>query len=303
MSTLAVAGHTVRRLGFGAMSLTGPGVWGPPVDPRGARELVRTAVELGVDLIDTADAYGPGSSEEAIAEALHPYPAGVLVATKGGLVRQGPGRWSKDASPEHLRRACHESLRRLRVERIELYQLHAVDPRVPLEESLGSLVELREEGKIAHVGVCNVTRGELEQALAVTDVASVQNRYSLADCSSHDVLQLCEARAIPFLPWAPLAKGYLTRPGGRLERLATRHGATPGQIALAWLLHDSPVTIPIPGTSSAQHLAENVSAGVIRLDPAEVAELGSGLLLGYEARRLARRLRAGAGRVRRAVRS
>jgi len=301
--TVAVGGRDLRRLGFGAMSLTGPGVWGPHPDPAAVRTLLRDVVELGVDLIDTADAYGPGRSEEAIADALHPYPSGLLVATKGGLVRQGPGRWSKDGRPEHLRGACDESLRRLRLDRIELYQLHAVDARVPLEESLGALVELRDAGKIAHIGVCNVTLPELERSLAVTDIASVQNRYSLADRSSQDVLALCEQRGIPFLTWSPLAKGYLAQPGGRVEHIAERRGVTPGQLALAWLLHVSPATVPIPGTASREHLAENVAASSIALASTEVAELGSAPLLGYEARRLAKKVRASAGRIKQAVRS
>jgi aryl-alcohol dehydrogenase-like predicted oxidoreductase len=291
----------VRRIGLGTMGLTGSGVWGPPADRDAALDLLRTAVRLGVDLVDTADAYGPGVSEELVAEALHPYPPETLVATKGGLVRHGPGRWAKDASREHLRRACHESLRRLRLDCIDLYQLHAIDPRVPLEESLGALVELRDEGKIRHVGVCNVTREELERALAVTDVVSVQNRYSLADRSSQDVLDACGARGIAFLPWAPLAKGYLARRDGRVDREAALRGVTPAQLALAWLLHRSPVVLPIPGSSSRPHLVENLEAAAIPLRPEDVAGLAARPLAGYEARRLLRRARVGAGRLRRAL--
>jgi aryl-alcohol dehydrogenase-like predicted oxidoreductase len=282
------------------MQLTGPGVWGAPPDRGEALRLLRRAVDLGVELFDTADAYGPNECELLVADALHPY-RDLVVATKGGLRRHGPGRWSKDGRPAHLKAACEESLRRLRVDCIELYQLHAVDPAVPLEESLGALAELRAAGKIRRIGICNVTSGELERALSVVPVVSVQNRFSVADRSAADVLEACEARGIAFVAWAPLAKGYLTRPAGRLGRTAAASGATPGQLALAWVLGRSPVTIPIPGTASPAHLEDNVGAAGLRLSADEIAALARPLP-GYEARALARRMRVRAGRVRSAVR-
>jgi aryl-alcohol dehydrogenase-like predicted oxidoreductase len=290
----------VGRLGYGTMQLTGPGVWGPPPDRAEAVRLLRRAVELGVGFFDTADAYGPHECELLVAEALHPY-RDLVVATKGGLRRQGPGRWSKDGRPAHLKAACEESLRRLRVDCIELYQLHAVDPAVPLEESIGALDELRAAGKIRRIGICNVTAGGLERALAVAPVVSVQNRFSVADRSSADVLERCERRGISFVAWAPLAKGYLARGAGRLARAAAAAGATPGQVALAWVLERSPVAIPIPGTASPAHLEENVGAAALRLSAEEIAALARPLP-GYETRALARRLRVRAGRVKAAVR-
>ena len=281
------------------MQLTGPGVWGAPPDRREALRLLWRAVDLGVDFFDTADAYGPAECELLVAEALHPY-RDLLVATKGGLRRQGPGRWSKDGRPEHLKAACEESLRRLRVDCIELYQLHSVDPAVPLEESLGALAELQAEGKIRRVGVCNVSAGGLERALSVVSVVSVQNRFSVADRSSADVLEACEARGIAFIAWAPLAKGYLARAAGRLRRTAAARGATPGQLALAWVLKRSRVTIPIPGTSSVDHLEENVGAARIVLREDDLAALERPLI-GYESRVLLRKARRRAGRLRRAV--
>jgi pyridoxine 4-dehydrogenase len=282
------------------MQLTGPGVWGAPPDRAAAVRLLRRAVDLGVELFDTADAYGPDENELLVADALHPY-RDLVVATKGGLRRHGPRRWSKDGRPAHLRAACEESLRRLRVDCIELYQLHAVDPAVPLEESLGALADLRAAGKIRRIGICNVTFDELERALAVVPLVSVQNRFSVAERSAADVVDRCEARGIAFLAWAPLAKGYLTRPSGRLARAAAARNATPGQVALAWVLARSPVTIPIPGTSSPAHLEENVGAAGLRLDADEVAALAKPIP-GYEARALVRRLRVRAGRVKVAVR-
>src|SRR5438270_463181 len=228
-------GPEVNRLGFGAMRLTGRGIWGEPPDREAARGVVRRAVELGVDLSDTADSYGPAVSEEIIADALHPYPDGLVIATKGGLTRSGPGRWDRDGRPEHLREACEGSLRRLRLDAIEVYQLHAVDPKVPLEESVGTLIELRDAGKIRRIGLSNVTVEELERALALTAVVTVQNRYNLADRSSENVLEACAARRIGFIPWFPLATGELARPSGTLEEIARRHDATPAQVALAWL--------------------------------------------------------------------
>lgn len=287
---------SVGRLGFGTMQLTGPGVWGAPPDRGEALRLLRRAADLGVELFDTADAYGPAECELLVADALHPY-RDVLVATKGGLVRHGPGRWSKDGRPTHLKATCEGSLRRLRVDCIDLYQLHAVDPDVPLEESLGALADLRQEGKIRLIGICNVTADELERARSVVPVVSVQNRFSVADRSATDVLEACEARGIAFVAWAPLAKGYLTRRAGRIGRAAAARGVTPGQLALAWVLARSPVTIPIPGTASPGHLEENVGAAEVRLDPADVAALDRPLP-GYGARTFVRRMRVRAGRLR-----
>jgi pyridoxine 4-dehydrogenase len=276
MDTFTIGGDLeVRRLGFGAMRITGPGIWGPPDDPEGARRLLRRVVELGVDLIDTADSYGPEVSENLIAEALHPYPDGLVVATKGGLRRTGPGLWPRDARPERLRECCEGSLRRLRLDRIDLYQLHSPDPQVPLEDSLGALKELQDEGKIRHVGVSNVSLDELERARAVVDVVTVQNRYSLVERRSEDVLQECERLGIGFIPWFPLATGDLARPDSPLDRLARAHDATPGQLALAWLLGRSPMMLPIPGTASIEHLEENLAAAEIALDRDELERLAA----------------------------
>ena len=265
----------VRRLGFGAMRITGDGIWGPPDDPEAARHLLRRVVEIGVNLIDTADSYGPEVSENLIAEALHPYPEGLVIATKGGLLRTGPGQWPRDARPEHLREACEDSLRRLRVERIDLYQLHAPDDRVPYEDSVGALKELQDEGKIRHVGVSNVSVDQLEQARGIVEVVTVQNRYNLTDRSSEDVLDVCEEAGIGFVPWFPLAMGSLAEEGGPLNVLAARHGATPSQVALAWLLAHSPVMLPIPGTSSIEHLEENVAATQLSLSADEQEEIAA----------------------------
>ena len=263
----------VRRLGFGAMRITGHGIWGPPADPEGARAVLRRVVKLGINFIDTADAYGPAISEELIAEALHPYPDELVIATKGGLTRSGPGQWERDCSPEHLREACDGSLRRLRVDRLDLYQLHAVDPKVPLEESVGALAELRQQGKVAHVGLSNVDLEQLERARRIVPVASVQNRYSLADRDSESVLDRCERDGLAFIPWFPLAAGNVDRDGA-IRRVAAAHGASEFQVALAWLLARSPAMLPIPGTSSVDHLDENVAAAALRLSDEEVAELG-----------------------------
>jgi len=266
-------GPTVRRLGFGAMRLTGAGIWGEPDDPEECRRVLRRAVELGINLVDTAASYGPEVSERLIAEALHPYPDDLVIATKGGMTRSGPNRWTRDGRPEYLRESCEGSLRRLRLERIELYQLHAVDPNVPLEESLGTLIELRNEGKVAHIGLSNVSVAELELGLTMTEIVTVQNRYNLTDRASEDVLGACTDRGIGFIPWFPLATGSLARPGGLLDDAACRHDATPSQIALAWLLARSPVMLPIPGTSAVAHLEENVAAAQLRLDEDEVDAL------------------------------
>jgi pyridoxine 4-dehydrogenase len=263
----------VRRLGFGAMRITGKGIWGPPEDPEGCRQVLRRAVELGVNLIDTADSYGPEVSENLIAEALHPYPEGLVIATKGGLRRPGPGEWQRDARPERLKECCEGSLRRLRLDRIDLYQLHAPDPKVPLEDSLGALKELQDAGKIRHIGVSNVSVDELERARALVDVVTVQNRFNLVDRYSEDVLEVCDRDGIGFIPWFPLATGDLARPGGPLDEVARAHEATPGQLALAWLLARSPVVLPIPGTASVEHLEENVAAAELKLEPKELERL------------------------------
>ena len=262
----------VNRLGFGAMRLTGRGILGEPEDPEEARHVLRRAVELGVNLIDTADSYGPEVSERLIAEALHPYPDDLVIATKGGFTRPG-GRWVPDGRPEHLREACEGSLKRLRVERIDLYQLHRPDPRIAFEDSVWALALLREEGKIRHVGLSNVGVRELEIALDIVPVASVQNRYNLSDRSSEAVLQACEREEVGFIPWYPLATGRLARPGGPLDEIAERHDATALQVALAWLLRHSPVMLPIPGTSSVAHLEENVAAATLELTDEEMAML------------------------------
>ena len=274
MHTFKIGGDLeVRRLGFGAMRITGNGIWGPPDDPEEAKRLLRRVVELGVNLIDTADSYGPEVSENLIAEALHPYPDALVIATKGGLRRSGPGQWPRDGRPERLKECCEASLRRLRVDRIDLYQLHSPDPQVPLEDSVGALKELQDEGKIRHVGVSNVSREELERARAVVEVVTVQNRYNLTDRHSESVLEVCERDGLGFIPWFPLAIGELARPGGPLDDLARRHDAAPGQLALAWLLARSPVMLPIPGTASIEHLEENVAAQSIELDLEEVEQL------------------------------
>jgi pyridoxine 4-dehydrogenase len=263
----------VRRLGFGAMRLTGPGIWGEPADPEGAREVLVRAVRLGVNFIDTADSYGPEVSERLIGETLYPYPEGLVIATKGGQARPGPGQWVPDGRPEHLREVCEGSLRRLRLDRIDLYQLHRVDPKVPLEESLGALADLRTEGKIRHVGLSNVTVERIERARRVVPIVSVQNRYNLTDRRSESVVDYCERHGFAFMPWAPIAAGDLAAPGGLLDRIAERHKASAGQVALAWLLRRSPMMLPIPGTSSAEHLLENLAAPLVPLTDAEVDEL------------------------------
>jgi pyridoxine 4-dehydrogenase len=273
-STLTLGGDLeVHRLGFGAMRITGQGVWGPPADRDAALAVLRRAVALGVDLIDTADSYGPRVSEQLIAAALHPYPDGLVIATKGGLERSGPGNWSRNGRPEHLREACEGSLRDLQVDRIDLYQLHAVDPEVPYAESVGALKELQDEGKIRHVGVSNVSAEELDEARSIVDVVSIQNRFNLGDRSSADVLAVCERDGLGFFPWFPLAAGGLARPGGVLAEIAEAHDATPGQVALAWLLARSPVMLPIPGTGSLAHLEENVAAADLSLTDDELARL------------------------------
>ena len=287
-AALTIGGELrVARLGLGTMSLPGPGVWGTPRDPEGARRLLRRARELGVDFFDTADSYGPEVAEELVRQALHPY-RDVVVATKGGLTRQGPGRWDRNCRPDHLRSACEASLRRLGVEQLDLYQLHTVDPAVPLEESLGALVELKREGKVRHLGVCNVDATQLERALRAAPIATVQNRFSLVDRSSSDVVEICRREGVAFVAWAPLGKGGLGGEDPGLARAAAEIGATSAQLALAWVLHLSPVTVPIPGTASVAHLEENVAARNLLLDPGLVHGLA---LNTYRARRRPRRSR------------
>jgi pyridoxine 4-dehydrogenase len=270
--TLTIGDLVVRRLGFGGMSLTGPGVWGEPRERDSGRKVLRRALELGVNFVDTADSYGPEANEQLIAEALRPYPPELVVATKGGYRRPGPGRWEADGRPEHLRRACEGSLRRLGLERIDLYQLHTVDPHVPLEESVGALAELQRQGKIRHVGLSNVSVDQLDRARRIVEIVSVQNRYNLVDRRGDAVLRRCEADGLAFICWVPLVKGRLGRSTG-LRSLGRAHGATAAQLALAWLLHRSAVTLPIPGTGSLRHLEENVGALDIRLSEAEWAAL------------------------------
>jgi pyridoxine 4-dehydrogenase len=264
----------VRRLGFGAMRITGEGIWGRPENPEEAKAVLRRAVDLGVDFIDTADSYGPEVSEELIAEALHPYPGGLAIATKGGFTRPGPGEWEPDGRPEHLREACEGSLRRLRLERIDLYQFHVPDPNVPLEESIGALAELRNEGKIAHVGVSNFDLAQVGRAREIVPIVSVQNRYSVGDRQFDPLLDACERDGIPFIPWFPLGAGRMDTEGP-IGRIAQAHDATPFQIAIAWLLARSPMTLPIPGTSKVDHLEENVAAAALRLTQEEFEELSA----------------------------
>jgi pyridoxine 4-dehydrogenase len=272
--TFALGGDlAVHRLGFGAMQLTGSGVWGEPDDRAGALRVLRRAVELGVDFIDTADSYGPFVSEQLIREALHPYPDGLVIATKAGLTRQGPGRWTPVGRPAYLRQQVELSLRHLGVERIDLLQLHRIDPDVPLEAQLGELAALKEEGKIRHIGLSEVDVATIEAARHVAPVVSVQNRYNLEDRKSEAVLDYAGHERIGFIPWFPLPTGRLARPGGPLDELARARGASPSQIALAWLLARSPVMLPIPGTSSVAHLEENVAAAGIELTDDEVQAL------------------------------
>ena len=266
---------TVHRMGFGSMRLTGDGVWGDPPDREEAKGVLRRAVELGVNLIDTADSYGPEVAERLIGEALAPYPDGLVVATKGGLVRGGPGDWSADCRPEHLKEACEGSLRRLRVDRIDVYQLHTVDRQVPLAESVGALAELRDQGKIRHVGLSNVNVEQLEEARSIVPVVSVQNRYSLSDRGHESVLEACERGGLGFIPWFPLAAGRAARGEGAVERVARENDVAPVQLALAWLLARSPVMLPIPGTSSVGHLEENVAAAALKLEQSEFDALAA----------------------------
>ena len=261
---------TVNRLGFGAMRITGQGIWGPPPDLASAREAVTRAVELGVNFIDTADSYGPEVSETLIAEALHPYPDDLVIATKAGLIRPGPGRWDTDGRPEHLREALDGSLARLRVERIDLYQFHRPDPNIPLEESIGALAGLKDEGKIRHIGISNVTEDQLRKAEQIIPIVSVQNRYNVVDRTSETMVDLCEQEALAFLPWAPIQEADEV---DVITNAARNHGFTPRQIILAWLLARSPQILPIPGSGSAEHVEANVAAAGIKLDQGEVAAI------------------------------
>ncbi|MFD6567446.1 aldo/keto reductase [Micromonospora profundi] len=265
---------TVDRLGYGAMQLTGPGVWGDPKDPAEAVRVLRRAVEMGVTFIDTADSYGPFVSELLIREALHPYTDDLVIATKAGLSRSGPGDWRPLGRPEYLRQQCELSLRHLGLDSIPLYQLHRIDAKVPLADQLGELALLREEGKIRHIGLSEVSVEQIEQARAITEIVSVQNLYNLVNRSAEDVLDHCERNDLAFIPWFPIATGELARPGGPLDAISTEHGgATPAQLALAWLLRRSPVMLPIPGTSSVAHLEENVAAAEVQLTDDEFEAL------------------------------
>ena len=272
--TIDVGGDlTVNRLGFGAMRITGSGIWGEPPSREEAIATLRRVVELGVNFIDTADSYGPSVSEELIAEALYPYPDDLVIATKGGLVRPGPGRWDPDGHPEHLRRACEGSLRRLKLEQIPLYQLHRVDPHVPLAESLGAIAELKNEGKIRHVGVSNVTEDQLREAQQILPIVSVQNRFNVTDRQSQPLIDLCEQDDLVFLPWAPIQQ---TERRVAVAAAAENHGVTDRQIVLAWLLASSPTMLPIPGTGSPKHAEENVAAVAIELSPEEMRAINTG---------------------------
>ena len=263
----------VTRLGFGAMRITGDGIWGEPANRPEAIRVLRRAVELGINFIDTADSYGPGVSEEIIAEALHPYPADLVIATKGGFDRPGPNQWVENGKPEHLRSACEASLRRLRLERIDLYQLHRIDPKVPAEDQLGTLKDLQAQGKIKHIGLSEVSVRQIQHARTIVPIVSVQNRYSIADRGSEDVLEYCDKEKLGFIPWFPLAAGRVAGADSPISRVAARWKATPSQVALAWLLARSPVMLPIPGTSKVKHLEENVAAAELSIDANTMREL------------------------------
>jgi pyridoxine 4-dehydrogenase len=275
--TFAIGDLPVHRLGFGAMRLTGPGIWGPPSDHAEAIRVLRRAIDLGVDLIDTADSYGPYISEELIHEALYPYPPGLVIATKAGLVRSGPSYedWPPVGRPEYLRQECEMSLRRLGVDHIDLFQLHRVDPKVPADEQFGLLSDLQREGKVRHVGLSEVKVDQIEAAARIVSIVTVQNRYNLVDRQSEDVLDYCERRGIGFIPWFPVASGRLAEPGGVLAEVAKTTGATPSQLALAWLLRRSPAMLPIPGTSRVTHLEENCAAATVKLTEEQFKRLGA----------------------------
>ena len=281
IDTLAAASGTfviggdlpVHRMGFGTMRLTGEGIWGEPADRDEAISVLRRAVELGITLFDTADSYGPEVAERLIAEALYPYPDDLIIATKAGFQRPGPGKWVEDGRPAHLREAVEGSLRRLRLARIDLYQLHRIDPKVPVADQIGTLLDLQQQGKIRHIGLSEVSVKQIEAVRRMVTIVSVQNRYNLDDRASEDVLNYCTGENLGFIPWFPLATGDLANSGGPLARVAGRLGATPAQVALAWLLKKSPVMLPIPGTSSVEHLEENTAAAALRLDEAAMREL------------------------------
>jgi pyridoxine 4-dehydrogenase len=269
-----IGGDTrVTRLGFGAMRITGDGVWGEPADRAEAVRVLRRAVELGINFIDTADSYGPHVSEEIIAEALYPYPADLVIATKGGFDRRGPNQWVENGRPEHLRSACEGSLRRLRLDRIDLYQLHRIDPKVPAEDQLGTLKDLQAQGKIRHIGLSEVTVRQIQHAQTIVPIVSVQNRYSITDRGSEDVLEYCEKEKMGFIPWFPLAAGRVSGSDSPIGRIAAQWKATPSQVALAWLLARSPVMLPIPGTSKVKHLEENVAAAELKIDASKLQAL------------------------------
>ena len=267
----------IHRLGFGAMRITGDGIWGEPKDRDEAKRVLKRLPDLGVNFIDTADAYGPEVSENLIAEALHPYPAGLGIATKGGFTRQGPNKWAVVGRPEYLRQCVEMSLRRLKLERIELYQLHRIDPQVPVEVSLDELKKMQQEGKIRHIGLSEVSVQEIERAQRTVPIVSVQNKYSIADRTHEGVLKFCEKQGIGFIPWFPMEQGKLNKPGSVLEQAAKAHKVTTAQLAIAWLLHHSPVMLPIPGTSSAKHLEENVAATELKLSDTEWQALEKGI--------------------------
>jgi pyridoxine 4-dehydrogenase len=272
--TFAIGGDlTVNRLGYGAMRITGDGIWGEPKDRESAKKVLKRAVELGVNFIDTADSYGPDVSERLIGEALAPYAKGVIIATKGGLTRQGPNQWLPVGRPEYLTQQVEMSLRLLKLERIDLWQLHRIDPKVPVEESLGAIKKLQEQGKIRHVGLSEVKPHEIDQARKVIEIVSVQNQYNIGDRQHEDVVDYCTKHKLAFIPWFPVAAGKLAQPGGKLDAAAKAHNATVSQLSLAWLLHHSPVMLPIPGTSSVDHLEENIAAGDVKLSDAEWKEI------------------------------
>jgi aryl-alcohol dehydrogenase-like predicted oxidoreductase len=264
---------SINRLGFGTMRLTGEGIIGPPKDHNEAIRVLRCAVELGINFLDTADSYGPNVAEELIAEALYPYPAGFVIATKAGFERPGPNKWVTNGRPEHLRAACEGSLKRLRLDRIELFQLHRIDSKVPADDQLGALQLLQSEGKINHIGLSEVSVKEIEHARTIVPIVSVQNRYSVVDRAAKDVVEYCEKAGIGFIPWFPLAAGDVSKSGNSLEGAATKLKITPSQLALAWLLHRSPVVLPIPGTSRVEHLEENVAAAAVKVDEATLKGL------------------------------
>ncbi len=272
--TLQLGGDLpVHRLGFGAMRITGEGVWGEPKDEAEAKRLLKRSIEIGINFIDTSDAYGPEVSERLIAEALHPYPKGLVIATKGGLTRTGPQQWHPVGRPEYLQQCVEMSLRRLKIDRIDLWQLHRIDPKVPVEESLEPILKLQEQGKIRHIGLSEVKPNEIQQVQKLAKVVSVQNLYNIGDRKHEDTLEYCEQQGIGFIPWFPVAAGKLAQQGGPLDKAAKRHDATVSQLALAWLLHRSPVMLPIPGTSSTKHLEENTRAASLQLDSKEWNEI------------------------------